>query len=232
MKKFCVITTGRTGSTSLMKALAKHVDIAVPSKQLPSDDEELLHPRESQRYRAFYVRKVGHQIATELELIDAFYDCNVEANYAGFKTMPNRHAFLQQWQSRGDVQFISLRRADVAATVASFLAARDFGLWRRDGGTHPNQLHFGQHNIQRVDNHARYIVNNEKHLDSLSRCIHLRYEELCSPSFSDPVLNEFFEREIALSDPKAPIDPASYVSNWSELKAHVERLVATLRLSA
>ena len=215
-----------------MRALAAHADIAVPSKQLPSVDEELLHPRETSRYRSFYVRKVGRQIATDIELIDAFYESNGHAQYAGFKSMPNRHKSFQQWHNRGDVQFISLRRMDVAATVASFLAARDFGLWRREGGGHTHQVLFGPHNIQRVDNHLRYIINNEKLLDSVSGCIHLRYEDLCDSNFNHPALNHFFEREIKLADPKAPIDPATYVTNWAEFNAYVERSVSALRTSS
>ena len=232
MKKFCVITTGRTGSTSLMRALAAHNDIAVPSKQVPSDDEELLHPRESSRYRSFYVGKIGRQIATDIELIDAFYASNNHAEYAGFKSMPNRHKSFQQWHARGDVQFISLRRTDIAATVASFLAARDFGLWRREGGSHTHQVLFGQHNVRRVDNHLRYIINNEKLLDSVSRCIHLRYEDLCDSNFNHPQLNKFFDREIKLTDPKTPIDPATYVTNWAEFNAYVVRFVSTLQSSS
>jgi len=43
-KTFCVLATGRAGSTLLMKALKKFEDVAVPNKNVVCPDEELLHP--------------------------------------------------------------------------------------------------------------------------------------------------------------------------------------------
>ena len=43
-KRFCILTTERTGSTSLGDALAAWDDVVVPGKLVPSVDNELLHP--------------------------------------------------------------------------------------------------------------------------------------------------------------------------------------------
>jgi LPS sulfotransferase NodH len=40
-KRFCVLTTGRAGSTALMKALGKFEDIAVPEVSRQSDETNI-----------------------------------------------------------------------------------------------------------------------------------------------------------------------------------------------
>ena len=97
MKKFCVITTGRTGSTSLIDLLGSHSDISIPGKQIDSPDQELLYPKNKLRYTKHYAAALGGEIRNEHELIEAYFSVNEAYAYAGFKTMPGWHKELLQW---------------------------------------------------------------------------------------------------------------------------------------
>src|SRR4030095_2314948 len=134
MRKFCVITIGRAGSTSLMDRLGRDPDIAVPNKNIPCIDQELTHPERIQTHSAAYGRLCGREIESPEQLIDCFFDFNRDAAFAGFKTMPNRHKDFDAFVRRPDIQFVTLTRRDLPSTVASFLMAMATESWRRYGG--------------------------------------------------------------------------------------------------
>ena len=133
MRRFCVITVGRAGSTSLMDRLAQYPDVAVPNKNIECIDHELMHPARIQAHAAAYAKLCGRAITTPEELIDCFFGFNSSAAFAGFKTMPNRHRDLGSFTARPDIQFITLTRRDLASTVASFVMAMTTESWRRYG---------------------------------------------------------------------------------------------------
>jgi hypothetical protein len=216
MKRFCVLTSGRAGSTALMDALSRFDDIAVPHKQIDCVDNEILHPRRRAQYAQQYQQLTGLPVSDELTLIHAFYESNRNAPYAGFKSMPERHRFLKEFAAQPNLQFITLRRGDVPSTVASFLMAFDAGTWRREGGEQPNRLVFGPSYEKRSIGHLRYLEQCEGQLHELSGAIHLQYEDLCQPDFRCPSLDEFFQRHIELINPKPSTTGASYVENWDE----------------
>ena len=141
-RKFCVLTVGRAGSTSLMEALEKVPDLAVPRTNVESEDNELVHPRHVKRYAEEYGKLVKRKLATQAELIDAFYEVNEGATYAGFKSMPNRHRDYARFAGRKDIQFITLQRRDLASTAASFHRANETGTWRRHGEPRPDSWTF------------------------------------------------------------------------------------------
>ena len=87
-----MLTVGRAGSTSLMDALEKFPDIALPNKNIPCPDNELFHPLRVQAYMRQYAALCGTPIARPRELMECFFARNDAMAYAGFKTMPNRHA--------------------------------------------------------------------------------------------------------------------------------------------
>jgi len=223
MKRFCVMTSGRAGSTALMDLLSRHDDIAVPHKQVDCVDNEILHPRRRADYARQYQQLTGLPIQDELSLIHAFYESNRQSPYVGFKSMPERHRKLREFADQSNLQFITLSRADVPSTVASFLMAFDAGTWRREGGEQPNRLVFGPGYEQRSLGHLQYLETCEQMLQSLPAAIHLQYEVLCRPDFHCEPLDDFFQRHIALQDPKPPTTGASYVENWDEFCSFINR---------
>ena len=230
MHKFCVLTVGRAGSTALMDHFARYPDIALPGKNIDCVDQELMHPARLQAHAASYARLRGRAIATAEELIEAFYELNAGAAFAGFKTMPNRHPDLERFVSRPDVQFITLSRRDVASTVASFLMAMATDSWRRHGGAHGARLRFdARRDAAAVSGNLRYVLKSAEQLRRVPRAIALDYEDLCDPSFSAPALDRFFERSIRLDDPRPPTSGESYVENWPEFRAFVESEQRRLR---
>jgi hypothetical protein len=120
MKKFCLLTSGRAGSTALMDRIALLPEVAVPGKDIDCRDQELTHPKQRRRIAAAYAELTGRPINTIPELVDGFYRYHAGAAFAGFKTMVNRHPDIADFVRREDIQFIVLRRKDIAATVASF----------------------------------------------------------------------------------------------------------------
>ena len=223
MKRFCVLTSGRAGSTALMDALSGFDDIAVPHKQIDCVDNEILHPRFRAKYAQQYQQLTGLPTGDELALIHAFYESNKQAPYAGFKSMPERHRHLREFAAQPDVQFITLKRGDVPSTVASFLIAFDAGTWRREGGEQPNRLVFGPTYEQRAVGHLKYIMQCEQQLQSVTGAIHMQYEDLCHTDFVCPRLDEFFQRHIGLLNPKPSTTAASYVENWDEFCSFINR---------
>lgn len=223
MKRFCLLTSGRSGSTALMDALARFDDIAVPNKQVDCVDNEILHPKRRADYAQQYQKLTGLPVTDELSFINAFYESNKHAPYVGFKSMPERHRQLREFVTQPDLQIITLRRNDFPSTVASFLMAFDAGTWRREGGEQPNRLVFGPNYEQRAIGHLRYLEQTNRLLDSVPGAIHLQYEELCRDGFVSPQLDEFFQRHIGLLNPKLPTSGASYVDNWDALCNFLER---------
>lgn len=223
MKKFILMTTGRAGSTAIMDVLEKHDDIAVPNKQIDCRDNELLNPTTIERIAEFYRRATGATIDSDLTLIDAFFTGNARAAYAGFKSMPNRHRNLQALTETPDIQFITLHRQDLAATVASFIVAIDHGTWRRDGGTQTHRFAFGPEFEKRALGHLSYLLASLKVIERIPNAIRLTYEEICSPTFSSQALDAFFGREIKLDTPQPPTDAAHYVDNWHRFSEFIAR---------
>ena len=223
MKRFCVLTSGRAGSTALMDALSTFDDIAVPHKQIDCVDNEILHPRRRTQYAQQYAQLTGMPVAEELSLIEAFYESSKNSPYAGFKSMPERHRHLAEFAAQPNTKFITLRRADIHSTIASFLVAIDKGTWRREGGQQPNRLIFGSEYEQRSIGHLRYLEQTEQQLLELEGAVHLCYEELCHAEFVSPELDDFFQRHIALINPKPSTSAASYTENWDQFCSFIDR---------
>ena len=223
MRKFCVLTVGRAGSTALMDRLGRYPDIALPGRNIECIDQELVHPARIQAQAAAYAELCGRTIATAEQLIDCFFEVNADAAFAGFKTMPNRHKDLDRFVATPDIQFITLSRRDVASTVASFLVAMATDSWRRDGGPQTARWRFdAQRDAAAVVSNLRYVVKGDTQLRRVPNAIALGYEDLCDPEFSSPALDTFFDRPIRLDDPKPPTSGETYVANWPEFRAFVE----------
>lgn len=221
-RKFCVLTVGRAGSTSLMESLEQVPGIAVPRSNVASEDNELVHPRHVARYMAEYAKLCKREIKNPPELIDAFYELNAAASYAGFKTMPNRHRDLARFTARKDIRFITLQRRDLASTAASFHRANETGSWRRHGEPRPDSWTFdAARDGERVKANVAYILLCRRLLAAIPDAIHLEYEDLCDKDYANKELDAFFGRPIRLLDPKPPTDGSSYVTNWKEFQAFV-----------
>ena len=221
MKAFILMTAGRAGSTALMDKLASFDNIAVPNKQIKCRDNEILHPKFIQHYASLYQQKTGLQVRDEISLINAFFISNQDMAFAGFKSMPNRHANLQAL-FKANIQIITLHRMDFASTVASFIIATDAGTWRRVGGKQKHRFIFGPDYEQRVTGHLKYILSSMQLLQSIPGAIHLNYEDLCRENFTNDKLNDFFARNIQLDDPKKPTVADHYVENWLEFKKFID----------
>jgi len=223
MRKFCVLTVGRAGSTALMNCLERYPDVAMPGKNIECVDQELVHPMRIQAHAAAYARLCGRTLTTPEQLIDCFFEVNGNAAFAGFKTMPNRHRDLDRFVARPDITFFTLSRRDVASTVASFLVAMATDSWRRDGGPQTARWTFdAQRDVAAVRSNLRYVVKGDAQLRAVPNAIALDYEDLCDPGFSNPALDAFFGRPIRLDDPKPPTSGDTYVANWPEFRAFVE----------
>jgi LPS sulfotransferase NodH len=223
MRKFCLLTVGRAGSTALMDHLGGHPDIACPSKNIDCVDQELVHPMRIGAQAAAYARLCGTRITTVEELIDSFFAYNASAAYAGFKTMPNRHRNFERFVSTPDIRFITLSRRDVASTVASFVVAMATDSWRRSGGPPAARWSFdAQRDGEVVAGNLRYVLKSAEQLRRVPDAIALAYEDLCDPEFSDSTLDAFFGRPIRLDHPKPPTSGESYVGNWSEFREFVD----------
>jgi hypothetical protein len=223
MRKFCVLTVGRAGSTALMNRLERYPDVALPGKNIECVDQELVHPARIEAQAAAYAKLCGRTITTPEQLIDCFFEVNGNAAFAGFKTMPNRHRDLDRFIVRSDITFITLSRRDVASTVASFVLAMTTDSWRRDGGPQTARWTFdAQRDAVAVRSNLRYVVKSDAQLRAVPNAIVLDYEDLCDPDFSNPALDAFFGRPIHLDDPRPPTSGETYVANWSEFRAFVE----------
>jgi LPS sulfotransferase NodH len=223
-RRFCVLTVGRAGSTSLMDCLAQYPDIAVPNKNIACIDQELTHPARIQAHAAAYAELCGRAITTPEQLIECFFEINSDAAFAGFKTMPNRHKDLGRFVARSDIQFVTLTRRDLASTVASFLVAMATESWRRSGEPQAARWQFDvQRDAPAVLGNLRYVVRSHAQLNQVRNAIALVYEDLCDPGFFSKELDAFFGRGIRLCDPKPPTSAEAYVANWQEFHAFVDQ---------
>lgn len=227
MQYFCILTAGRSGSTSLINTLSAYGDIITPDKQTESPDNELLHPKWMARYVAHYQNVTKRSIKNELELIQAFYASSGSTGFAGFKSMPNRHKHLASLTNHPKIKIITLFRRDIASTIASFLLAADKGTWRRNGETQQFRLSYDKKLDERILGHLNYIVQCRKLMHDLKGAIHIDYEDLCQPNFSNDELNSYFNRKITLQNPQQPTDGSSYTDNWQSFKEFVDSRVAT-----
>ena len=233
MKYFCLLTTGRSGSTSLINALAAHGDIVTPDKLTESPDNELLHPEWVGRYVKFFQQYSQVPISNELQLIQAFFagGQTMGAKYIGFKSMPNRHRQLHALTAHPDIQIITLVRRDVPSTVASFLMAMRRGTWRRNGEKQQHKLVFDKSLEQQALGNLQYVLQSERQLTSVQNAIHLNFEDLCQDNYCHPQLDAFFERPVKLISPKKPVSAQSYVENWPEFNAFIEKHSQAIRSS-
>lgn len=222
-RRFCLMTVGRTGSTSLMEALGRSEDIAVPNKNIECPDNELIHPRTLTNNLARYSELCHRTLSGQQELVDAFFELNADYAYAGFKSMTNRHKDYPGIFSRSDLQYITLDRRDIASTAASFLLAEIRGSWRRHGEPQPEGFRFDAARWgKRVESNVVYMFRSHWVLNDLPGAIHLYYEDLCNPDARSAELDAFFGRPVRLLTPKPPTSGSSYVSNWEEMQAFVD----------
>lgn len=222
-QRFCLLTVGRAGSTSLMTRLEQFPDIAVPNKNLACFNNELLHPDHALKYAKRYSEMCGCPIRNGDELIDCFYAHNAGSAFAGFKSMPNRHGDLKAFTGRADIRFITLTRQDIASTVASFLMAASTGIWRRQGGPHPLKWRFQTaRDARSALQNLEYVRLSESQLRLIPNAIRLTYEELCAPGFCSAELEDYFGRPIRLENPKPPTFAGEYLENWEEFRDFIE----------
>jgi hypothetical protein len=226
MRKFCVLTTGRAGSTALMNALAELDDVAMPGEEGDGGGAELVHPRQASRYASMLSARLGRAIRTVPELVDAWFEANANAAFAGFKTMPNRHPDLERFIQQPDIQFITLVREDLSATVASFMAAQQHDAWLRKGGTPDFRWTFGPEQHERVAASVRYVSQGQAILGQVPDPIALTYEDLCTPGFRNQALDAFFRSHVEIRNPRPPTDASLYVENFDALVDFIDRELA------
>lgn len=218
-RRFCLLTTGRSGSSSLMRAFETYEDIALPARQLGRDANELLLLRDFERHRRAYEVLLGRPIAGRNALIEAFYRYNAGMAFAGFKSMPHRHADFRHFVARKDIRFITLVRADVASTVASFMLAMRRGTWGRRGELPHKRWTFQPQDAPEARAILRRLRSNMRALAAVPAAIRLTFEDLCDPAYSAPELDDYFGHPIRLPDPRPPTSGASYTGNWAEFVA-------------
>lgn len=214
------MTVGRAGSTWLINTIAKLDGVATPSSNVDSKDNELIH----HQTRPSYEQMAGRKFPRSAELIEYFFQQNQSAPYVGFKSMPRRHLDAPSFLQRTDVQFISLDRRDVAATVASFLAAMKHHTWRRDGGVPAQRLDFESSDRRWLTNNVQYVLTTRLALIDLPGPIALYYEDLCQPGFVSPQLDAYFAQPVPLHGAR----PATRCSDYVENHEQFTELVASL----
>ena len=101
MRKFCLLTTGRCGSTALMDTLEAYGDIALPSKNIDCRDNELLRWSNIERHVSGYTLLLERLIPDQNSLIEGFFAHNSELDYGGFKAMPEHFRDFRSFKDRG-----------------------------------------------------------------------------------------------------------------------------------
>jgi len=221
-RNFCLMTMGRTGSTSLIHAMRPFDDIVLPSRLFPDcEDEELIHPDCVASRRAEFNRLTGVAPANDAEFVNAFYQHYADADYVGFKSMPQRHADYDRFTRRTDIFFMTLRRRDLPSMAASFQLANQRGTWRRSGEDVQQHWTFTPASMRDIDNHLRYILKSNDRLAQIPNALHLWYEDICSPDFENAGLDGFFGRPIRVARPRGSTSASSYVENWDEFRQFV-----------
>ncbi len=217
------MTTGRTGSTALMDAIAASPDVAVPGRQLDCRDHELMHPLRGADYALELGARLGRPVLARAGLVDAFFELNGDRPFAGFKSMPDRHEHLEAFVRRADIRIITLRRRDIVATAASFLLAMTRGTWRRDGGRPPQRLRLDAALQPRLQRSLRYLRDALRALDAIPDAICLDYEDLCEQDFASPALDRFFGRPVRLARPRGATRAEDYVDDFDAFETFVHR---------
>jgi hypothetical protein len=206
-----------------MKVLEGFDDVIVPNKNIDCSNNELVQPRFVKQYKKQYEELTKTRIKTNQALIDQFYLYNQDFEYVGFKTMPLRHKANLEFMQRDDIQFVALIREDIPSTVASFIAARKRNTWDRKGGANQTKLVLKGFDKLMVWGNIRYIRESLKLINNTTDAIHIKYEDLCNPNFSNSALNEFFNRPIKLAKPVRPTSGEDYMEDWEGFKRFVER---------
>lgn len=219
--KFCVLTTGRSGSTSLMDALEKFDDIALPSRDIDCPFNELLHSHFLAQYAKQYSELCNREITLASQLVECFFQHNADARFAGFKSMPKRKQEYTGFINDPDFQLITLIRRDVASTIASFMHAGSENAWRRRGEEPPSRWTFRQGDTKLALKVLNYLHNSMTQLNNLPGAIHLVYEDLCHPDYCNGELDTYFGRAIRLENPKPPTSGRDYVTNWDQFEPFV-----------
>lgn len=218
-RRFCLLTTGRSGSSSLMRAFQAYDDIALPAKQIGLEANELLLPRGFEQHKRAYQKLLGRPIDGGGDLIEAFYQYSDGTAFAGFKSMPHRHADYADFVARKDIRFITLVRADVASTVASFMLAMRQGTWGRRGEAPRKRWTFQPQDAREARAILTRLRRNLHALEAVPGAIRLTFEDLCDPNHHAAELDDFFGRPIRIADPRPPTSGASYTGNWADFVA-------------
>ncbi len=224
MNKFCVITHGRCGSTTLMDALATLPGVVLPDTNLECRDNELTHPDYWNAHRLWYTRACGYPVTTVDQLVDAFFIVNNKAGAAGFKTMPERHHPFELFAARKNLLFVVLYRRDVIASVTSFITAWKYDSWLRAGEPHESRWRYTQEDEKLILRFSKHIFSSLVAFKQVESAITISYEELIRPGFNCEALNRFFGRRVHIPNPRPPIDPASYVIGFKNLETQIEQL--------
>ena len=222
-KKFCVLTTGRCGSRAFFRALEQHTNIISPTKQIGAGSRELLHHDHIKERYTQYSELVKRQVKTQSELIEAFYESNETVEYSGFKTL---YHFVDDWEDflKRDLQWIILTREDLASQIASFRLALKTTDWINEDpkrSRHWSFLHSETNHVKALGND---ILKQQKILSQIEG-IHITYEQLTKPNFSNSKLNEFFGAPIQLIDPQGPTSAEDYCLNWLTFKQFVDEQI-------
>ena len=222
-----------------MAALAKRVDIALPSRDVSGWAEELLNPsfvgRYARRYAALTGRIIGHQD----QLIDAFFahhdappigGTTSRCNFVGFKLLPKQHWRFDELCQRGDLLFIVLGRRDAVSLLASMAVADRRNHWPRDGGPSPVRWRFGRSEHALVADKAREVGAALRALERVPAAVRISYETMCAPDFRCPALDALFDApgqpSVRLHDPKPATDARRYVEHWAEFEAFARARLA------
>ncbi len=226
---FCVMTLGRTGSTSLIHAFRPVADVVLPSRLFPDcEDEELVHPDTSERWRNSFQAQTGQPLPNNAAFVEAYYRYFASEAYVGFKSMPQRHLDYSQFIRRPDTFFITLTRRDLPSMVASFQLAMQKGTWRRNGEPLQHRWVFTPEQMRGTEKLLTYILATNQLLSSIPQALHLTYEEISSPGFHHEALDEYFRCPIRLPNPRGPTNASSYVENWGEFQRFIEIRTAEL----
>ena len=221
-QKFCLVTPGRSGSTSFMEVIEGFDDVAVPNKNIDCANNELFHPRFFVRYKNQYEDLCKCKIKGHQELMEQFFLFNKDFSYAGFKIMPARHRRERGFFNREDIQFIVLVREDVSSTVASFVAANLSNSWERKGEKRKKRFRIRGLDYLMVWGNTLYIRRNLEVIKKISNPINIRYEDLCDPGYRNLELDNFFNRQISLKNPRPPLSGEEYVENWKSLQRFIK----------
>ncbi|MEM9367874.1 MAG: hypothetical protein AAGD07_17925 [Planctomycetota bacterium] len=221
-KKFCLLTPGRSGSTTLIRAIGNRPGVALPSRDISSCiDDELVHPARLRQTSKAYEALVGRPIPDGNALVDTFFEVHQSDAFAGFKSMPARHEPYESFLRTEGLHFIVLTRDDLPSLVASFHVAKRRGTWRREGEEHEFRWRFTRDQIPGLRATTEYVRRSVELLKQVPNPIWIRYEDLVSPGFQCIELDAFFGSPIQIESPKGPVSGSSYVSGWNDFQSYV-----------